>query len=99
MTELDQALAEIISEIWKVLKAADLELEAYKNAVAAIGTKNPEMAESLNAYVASQRQLSDLREKIDQKYGLILETLLRKLPYDPARTNPVSERLQALENL
>jgi hypothetical protein len=100
MPELNDALANMICEIWKVLKAADTELEAYKNAVTdIIQTTNPGLAERLNVRVASERQSAALQSKINQKYVQVLETFLNGLPNGPAQTGRVLERLQKLENL
>jgi len=60
-----------------VLKGADADLEARKNAVTALEIAYPGLKESLDAYLATARQSPVLREKIDEKYSLILETLLR----------------------
>jgi hypothetical protein len=100
MTKSEKQLINIIHQIWGVLTAADIELEAYKGAIKSIvETNNPAMAESLNAYVVSQRHSSALREKMNKKYRPVLETLLSGLPDDLPPTDLVLKDLRELWNL
>jgi vesicle coat complex subunit len=94
---LEESLAIEFATIWRVLKAADTELEVYKNAVAALLTIHPELSEPLNALLVSARQDSALAGKINEKYVPILETLIRRLPDDlPPK---VQEHIESLEHL
>jgi hypothetical protein len=100
MSDLDEALVGIICQIWKVLKAADTELQAYKKAIKdCLETSDLAAAESLNAYVTSYRQSSALQAEMTEKYALILETLLRPLSDELLQTDQLLERLRHLEKL
>ncbi len=68
------------AKIWRVLKTADIELQAYKNAVEVILLVHPNLRESLDACLVSARQNDALLTKIEGKYALILETSIRRLP-------------------
>jgi hypothetical protein len=97
MTDLENFLLEEFAMIWRVLKEADIYLEAHKNAITALLTEYPNLQESLDARLASSSQSPDLREKMNQKYALILETSLRRFPGELPRE--ARERLERLENL
>jgi hypothetical protein len=68
------------TKIWRVLKTADVELQAYKNAVEVILLADPTWRESLDACLVAARQNDALLTKIEGKYDEILETSLRRLP-------------------
>ncbi len=77
--EKDFLLGEF-TKIWRVLKAADIELQAYKNAVEVKLLADPTWRESLDACLIAARQNDVLLEKIEGKYSEILETSIRRLP-------------------
>jgi hypothetical protein len=80
MSHPGKPLTTCFTEIWQTLKAADTDLQAHKNAIQALLTKRPDLAESLNAYLAVARQDRALADSIKKKYSLILETYVRTLP-------------------
>jgi hypothetical protein len=93
---LEESLAIEFATVWRVLKAADTELEAYKSAVAALLIQYPKIQEFLDERLVSARQDSVLLENIRQKYELILGTCVQKLPDDlPPK---VREQIESLEN-
>lgn len=98
MSKLDEALTDIISYLWKVLKATDIELVAYKKAISDyLQTNDPKAEEYLNECVSSHRRSSDLQAKNDEKYQRVLGTLLTKLPRNLSPTDPVSKRLRDIK--
>ena len=97
MTDLENFLLEEFATIWRVLKEADIYLEAHKNAITALLTEHPNLREFLDARLASLSQSPALREKMRQKYALILETSLRRFPGELPLE--VRERFESLENL
>jgi len=97
MTPVEKALVKAFTDIWRVLKAADADLEAHKNATTALLTAHPDLTESLNAYSASARQAPALRELMNQKYARVLDTYLQTIP-DAETGITVREALQNIRD-
>ncbi len=97
MTDLEKFLLDEFVTVWRLLKEADVEIEARQNSVTALLTAHPELKESLNGYLAAARQSPGLREKMNQKYASILGTSLRKLPDELPQE--ARERFLSLENI
>ena len=75
---MEKFLLDELQITYKVLRAADTELEGYKNAFRAFETTHPEWKDALNDYLAAARQSDALGEKMQEKYSSILETSLRR---------------------
>lgn len=80
MPNVENFLLGEFATIWRVLKTADIELQAYKNAIEVILLADPTWREALDALLVAARQNDALLEKIEGKYSEILETSLRRLP-------------------
>jgi len=95
MTSVEKALVNAFTNVWHVLKAADTDLEAHKNAIAALLTEHPNLKEFLNARLVSARQAPALRQLMNQKYARVLDTFLQTIP--DAETGLTVQ--EALENI
>jgi hypothetical protein len=78
MTDAEKFLADELAAVYKVLKAADIHLEGYRNAFTAFELLHPESKEILDAFLNAATQPQTLREAMTEKYSLILETSFRK---------------------
>lgn len=78
MTDAEKFLTDELATVYKVLKAADTHLEGYKNAFTAFELMHPESKELLDAFLDAARQSPALREKMTEKYALILETSFQR---------------------
>lgn len=78
MTDAEKFLADELAAVYKVLKAADTHLEGYKNAFTLFEMMHPESKEVLSAFLDAAQQSPPLREKMTEKYSLILETSFQK---------------------
>ena len=78
MTDAEKFLADELAAVYRVLKAADTHLEGYKHAFTVFELMHPESKEVLGAFLNAATQSEPLREKMTEKYSLILETSFRK---------------------
>jgi len=85
---VENFLLEEFAKIWRVLKTADIELQAYKNTVEFILLVHPNLRESLDASLVSARQSDVLLTKIEGKYALILENVDSKTSRESSSESP-----------
>jgi hypothetical protein len=78
MTDAEKFLTDELATVYKVLKAADTHLEGYRNAFTAFEMIHPESREVLDAFLNAAQQSPVLREKMSEKYALILETSFQR---------------------
>jgi hypothetical protein len=98
MTPLEKYLADEFCKLWRVLKAADAELQAYKDALKAILSGDILSAGDLESYLTRQRESPDLQKKIREKYGPVLRHILSGLPERAPNTDSMIQALEALED-
>lgn len=80
LTPSEEALLGILSEVWHVLKVADTDLQAHKNAIEALLVAHPNLREALGARLDAARRHAALPEMMSRKYAPVLETYAQKLP-------------------
>jgi hypothetical protein len=99
ITPLEKYLADEFCKIWRVLRAADVELQAYKAALTQVISDDPTKSENLNERITYLRQSPDLQKKTEEKYADILRAIQNGLPERPPHTDPVREALANLESV
>ena len=92
----EELLAIEFAGIWHTLNGTFAELEAYKNTFTALVTEYPKIQEFLDARLASAKRDSALLAKTREKYALVLETCVRKLP--DGLSQKIAERIATLES-
>jgi hypothetical protein len=76
MTALEKFLLMHFSERWVMLRETGFELEVYRQAVEAFKSRSKEDADVLDALLTVTRQSPDLRQKMMERYSLVLGTSL-----------------------
>jgi hypothetical protein len=99
MTRLEKYLTDEFCKLWRILNAADVELQSYKAAVRQVLSGDPAKVDSLNARIVDLRRSPDLRKRTNEKYSGILGTIVNGLPERPPHTNPVVKALANLDNI
>lgn len=96
LTPLEKYLTHEFCKIWLVLKAADKELQAYKDATPSILSGEIRTIEDLESYLTRRKHSPDLQKILNYKYAHLLRSIINGLPERMPHTDQV---LQALEDL